>query len=344
MEGMGKDSTRIIIEYVKHLTAPGGTDQEGQSAGDGGGQEERADSRVCQDRRMTCLSRRPRSPPRSSGRSGETRLSYGPPSPRANQAIRPCHEDRQNIENAEARAQAYLLVAESQSRQNQDEQATQTYSEVASAVARVQQNGLRGVLTGYLVDSLISTGRFEDARASLVLYPTESRAVRGPRGDRRAQGRRGRPRPRPASGSPAKPGPNTGPPSIAASTAASSPRSRPNGPASIWARMRSGPTRLRPGKPEGYASCTRSGSASAPQHVNPPPLAGKKNAAYCSSPWRSGCPRAACGCRRPGRRTNSPNRASSPRIRDLVKIRRGFSNLLTTAGDVLDGLKAPGVV
>jgi hypothetical protein len=30
------------------------------------------------------------------------------------------------------------------------------------------------VLTGYLVDSLISTGRFEDARACVVLYPMES--------------------------------------------------------------------------------------------------------------------------------------------------------------------------
>ena len=36
------------------------------------------------------------------------------------------------------------------------------------------RDGLRGVLTGYLVDSLISTGRFEDARACLVIYPTAS--------------------------------------------------------------------------------------------------------------------------------------------------------------------------
>ena len=41
-------------------------------------------------------------------------------------------------------------------------------------MARVEQDGLRGVLTGYLVDSLISTGRFDDARACLVLYPMES--------------------------------------------------------------------------------------------------------------------------------------------------------------------------
>ena len=84
-----------------------------------------------------------------------------------------------------------MLVAESQCRQNQDEQATQTYPEVVNAVARVQQNGLRGVLTGYLVDSLISTGRFEDARASLVLYPTESERFVALEAIAESQGRRG---------------------------------------------------------------------------------------------------------------------------------------------------------
>jgi hypothetical protein len=77
-------------------------------------------------------------------------------------------------ENPEARAQGLLLVAESQCRFGQPEAATETYTEVAAAIARVRQDGLRGVLTGFLVDSLISTGRFEDARACLGLYPTES--------------------------------------------------------------------------------------------------------------------------------------------------------------------------
>ena len=79
-----------------------------------------------------------------------------------------------SIQNAEARSQALILVAESQCRHSPPEEATKTYAEVAEAVARVDQDGLRGVLTGYLVDSLISTGRFEDARACLVLYPTAS--------------------------------------------------------------------------------------------------------------------------------------------------------------------------
>jgi hypothetical protein len=58
-------------------------------------------------------------------------------------------------------------------------------------VARVEQDGLRGVLTGYLVDSLISTGRFEDARACLVLYPTASERFVAMGAIAESEGRRG---------------------------------------------------------------------------------------------------------------------------------------------------------
>jgi len=78
------------------------------------------------------------------------------------------------IENAEARARALVLVAESQARSNQNDAATESYNLVGEAVSSIQQNGLRGVLAGILIDSLISTGRFDDARASLVLYPSDS--------------------------------------------------------------------------------------------------------------------------------------------------------------------------
>jgi len=78
------------------------------------------------------------------------------------------------IENAEARARALVLVAESQARQGQNDAATQSYNLVGQAVASIQQQGLRGVLAGIMIDSLISTGRFEDARASLVLYPSDA--------------------------------------------------------------------------------------------------------------------------------------------------------------------------
>ena len=78
------------------------------------------------------------------------------------------------IQNAEARARALVLVAEFQARKGRDQDATKSYALAASAVASVQQRGLQGVLAGILVDSLVSTGRFEDARACLVLYPSDA--------------------------------------------------------------------------------------------------------------------------------------------------------------------------
>jgi len=97
----------------------------------------------------------------------------------------------QSIENAEARSQALILLAESECRHNKPDLATRTYSEAAEAVARVEQIGLRGVLTGFLVDSLISTGRFDDARACLVLYPTESARLVAMGAIAESEGRRG---------------------------------------------------------------------------------------------------------------------------------------------------------
>lgn len=99
-----------------------------------------------------------------------------------------------SIPNAEARAQALILVAESLCRDrahDQSELATATYSDAALAVSRIERNGLRGVIAGYLVDSLISTGRFEDARACLVLYPTEAERFVAMGAIAESQGRRG---------------------------------------------------------------------------------------------------------------------------------------------------------
>ncbi|WP_210420164.1 hypothetical protein [Aquisphaera giovannonii] len=95
------------------------------------------------------------------------------------------------INNAEARAQAFVLLAESETRANRAEEASESYSQAAEAIARVEQGGLRGVLTGYLVDSLITSGRFEDARASLVLYPTEGEKFVAMGAIAESQGRRG---------------------------------------------------------------------------------------------------------------------------------------------------------
>jgi hypothetical protein len=95
------------------------------------------------------------------------------------------------IDNAEARAEAMLILAESESRQKQDQAASTAYELAAEAVASVSQDGLRGVLAGFLVDSLIATGRFGDARACIELYPAESQRLVALGAIAESQGRRG---------------------------------------------------------------------------------------------------------------------------------------------------------
>src|SRR5262249_52282986 len=58
-------------------------------------------------------------------------------------------EQARGIENGESRAEAMLLLAEAQARDNQKDGATASYEEAAKAVATVQQEGLRGVLAGF---------------------------------------------------------------------------------------------------------------------------------------------------------------------------------------------------
>ena len=181
VEGMGKDSTRIVIEYVR---IPDRTSNELA-------RRTRSRRRSLPNRRMTCWSRPPGSQPRSSDPSGETRPSTPPPSPRASRNSSPAPRASPATSRIPRRARHSCWSPKSQCRQNQDEQATKTYSEVVDAVARVQQNGLRGVLTGYLVDSLTRPGRFEDARAALVLYPTESERFVALEAIAESQGRRG---------------------------------------------------------------------------------------------------------------------------------------------------------
>jgi hypothetical protein len=78
------------------------------------------------------------------------------------------------IENAESRAEALLILGEAQCRHDQQGEATGTYQAAAEAAASIPQDGLRGVVTGFLIDSLIAIGRFDDARACVVIYPEES--------------------------------------------------------------------------------------------------------------------------------------------------------------------------
>jgi hypothetical protein len=97
------------------------------------------------------------------------------------------------IENAEARSEALLLLAEAMCRpnNNQLEAATPVYQAAAEAVASIPQDGLRGVMTGFLLDSLIAAGRFDDARACIVIYPEESERFVALGAIAKAQGKRG---------------------------------------------------------------------------------------------------------------------------------------------------------
>ena len=98
------------------------------------------------------------------------------------------------ITNGESRCEAMLLLAESMCRKNQkdlNDRASVAYEEAAAAVASVRQEGLRGVLVGFLVDSLIATGRFADARACVELYPDQAQALVALGAVAESQGRRG---------------------------------------------------------------------------------------------------------------------------------------------------------
>jgi hypothetical protein len=95
------------------------------------------------------------------------------------------------IENAEARAEAMLLLAEAQARRKQDAGATASYEQAARAVSMVPQDGLRGVLAGFLIDSLITTGRFDDARKCIVLYPEQAQRMVALELIAQSQGQRG---------------------------------------------------------------------------------------------------------------------------------------------------------
>jgi len=165
-EGLGRDSSRVILEYVRRSDLDNAPQAEKLTEAEIKEVEKSADDYLVEAEQVCQEIERPiwknSALERTAINAGESQ-QY----PRAFSIAR-------SIQNAEARSQALILVAESQCRHRQAAEATATYAEVAEAVVRVDQDGLRGVLTGYLVDSLISTGRFEDARACLVLYPTAS--------------------------------------------------------------------------------------------------------------------------------------------------------------------------
>src|ERR687889_82656 len=55
--------------------------------------------------------------------------------------------------------------------------ATTVYTEALRAIASIPVADLRAILTGVLVDSLISSGRFDDARSATALFPDAQRRL-----------------------------------------------------------------------------------------------------------------------------------------------------------------------
>ncbi len=69
--------------------------------------------------------------------------------------------------------------------------ATRTYRDAAVAVASIPLDDPRAILAGVLIDNLISVGRFEDARSTIVLYPDTARRMIALGAIAESQGRRG---------------------------------------------------------------------------------------------------------------------------------------------------------
>ena len=96
-----------------------------------------------------------------------------------------------SITQPEARTNALIRLAEGQAINNRPEEATAAYSEAAQSVAMIPQNDTRETLVGVLIDSLISYGRFDDARACVGIYTVSSRQLHALSAIAQSQGRRG---------------------------------------------------------------------------------------------------------------------------------------------------------
>ncbi len=86
-------------------------------------------------------------------------------------------EVSRRIPHPEYRSDALIRLAESQARRNLNADATATYTEAAQAVASIRIADPRDILNSVLIDSLISVGRFDDARACIPLYSTQERQI-----------------------------------------------------------------------------------------------------------------------------------------------------------------------
>lgn len=101
-------------------------------------------------------------------------------------------EIARTIPQPEARTEALLGIAESAARHEFKDVATSSYAEVAETIAAVPQRDPRMILAGVLIDSLVSVGRFDDARSSIILYPDYSNQILALGAIAESQGSRGR--------------------------------------------------------------------------------------------------------------------------------------------------------
>jgi hypothetical protein len=95
------------------------------------------------------------------------------------------------IPQPEVRTDALLRIAENQVVFGRPDYATQTYAQAAKTIAEVPVADPRETLVGVLIDSLIAYGRFDDARASTVLYANPSNPPIALSAIAESQGRRG---------------------------------------------------------------------------------------------------------------------------------------------------------
>jgi hypothetical protein len=113
-----------------------------------------------------------------------SKAAYSDQFPRALEVAR-------TIPDPEIRTDALVRVSEGLARRNLGPQATQVYAEAATAVSEVPDDDIRGVIAGVLIDSLIATGRFDDARRCVVLMPDVTRQIVALGAVAESQGKRG---------------------------------------------------------------------------------------------------------------------------------------------------------
>ncbi len=100
-------------------------------------------------------------------------------------------EIARSIEQPEARTDTLIRLAEGQALNARPNEATAAYLEAARSVSQIPQDDPRETLVGVLIDSLISYGRFDDARACVWIYAIPARQLVALSAIAESQGRRG---------------------------------------------------------------------------------------------------------------------------------------------------------